>query len=68
MIKYEGRRDAHGGLLAVLRGKLIKRGVSVKNLEIGDPSRYPEILRGEISSVALYSERRSRGLRVRTLN
>jgi len=48
----------HDALIDVLRGQLIKRGVSVKNLEFRDPKlRSHEILRSEINlKTALASE------------
>ncbi len=50
VIKYEAEGEMRmEALLDVLRGKLIKRGVSVKNLEIGEPTPGShEILRNEI--------------------
>ena len=59
VIKYEAEGEMRmEALLDVLRGKLIKRGVSVKNLEIGEPEPGShEILRNEIKlKMALDSE------------
>ncbi|HYW30531.1 MAG TPA: DUF520 family protein, partial [Gemmatimonas sp.] len=59
IIKYEAEGEMRmEALLDVLRGKLIKRGVSVKNLEIGEPvPGSHEILRSEIKlKMALDSE------------
>lgn len=59
VIKYEAEGEMRmEALLDVLRGKLIKRGVSVKNLEIGEPTPGShEILRNEIKlKMALDSE------------
>ena len=59
VIKYEAEGEMRmEALLDVLRGKLIKRGVSVKNLEIGEPAPgIHEILRNEIKlKMALDSE------------
>lgn len=56
-IEAEGEMR-HDALIDVLRGKLIKRGVSVKNLEFSDPKPGShEILRSEIKlKMALDSE------------
>ncbi|MFN9204199.1 MAG: DUF520 family protein, partial [Gemmatimonas sp.] len=50
LIKLEAEGEMrHTALIDVLRGKLIKRGVSVKNLEFTDPKPGShEILRSEI--------------------
>jgi len=59
VIKYEAEGEMRmEALLDVLRGKLIKRGVSVKNLEVGEPEPGShEILRNEIKlKMALDSE------------
>jgi uncharacterized protein YajQ (UPF0234 family) len=59
VIKYEAEGEMRmDALLDVLRSKLIKRGISVKNLEIGEPQPGShEILRSEIKlKMALDSE------------
>jgi uncharacterized protein YajQ (UPF0234 family) len=59
VIKYEAEGEMRmEALLDVLRGKLIKRGVSVKNLDVGEPTPGShEILRNEIKlKMALDSE------------
>jgi uncharacterized protein YajQ (UPF0234 family) len=59
IIKYEAEGEMRmDALLDVLRSKLIKRGVSVKNLDIGEPQPGShEILRNEIKlKMALDSE------------
>lgn len=59
LIKYEAEGEMRmDALLDVLRAKLIKRGVSVKNLDIGEPEPGShEILRSQIKlKMALDSE------------
>ena len=59
VIKYEAEGEMRmDALLDVLRGRLIKRGISVKNLDVGEPTPGShEILRNEIKlKMALDSE------------